>query len=71
MAILIGMDEAGYGPQLGPLVVAASAWEVGGEEVRDQKSEVRDQKSEIRSRSRWDDSAIHLCRQELFGAGNH
>jgi len=29
MGILIGMDEAGYGPNLGPLVVAATAWEVG------------------------------------------
>src|SRR5262245_6733825 len=28
MAILVGMDEAGYGPNYGPLVVAASAWEV-------------------------------------------
>src|SRR5688500_12326261 len=26
MGILIGMDEAGYGPNLGPLVVAATAW---------------------------------------------
>jgi len=26
LAILIGMDEAGYGPNLGPLVVAASVW---------------------------------------------
>ena len=30
MGILIGMDEAGYGPNLGPLVVAATAWEVEG-----------------------------------------
>ncbi|MEX2307683.1 MAG: hypothetical protein WD738_08835 [Pirellulales bacterium] len=28
MGILIGMDEAGYGPHYGPLVVAATAWEV-------------------------------------------
>jgi ribonuclease HII len=28
MAILIGVDEAGYGPNYGPLCVAASAWRV-------------------------------------------
>ena len=28
MAILIGTDEAGYGPNLGPLVVSATVWEV-------------------------------------------
>ena len=28
MPYLIGTDEAGYGPNLGPLVVAASVWEV-------------------------------------------
>ena len=28
MAYLIGTDEAGYGPNLGPLVVAATVWEV-------------------------------------------
>ncbi|QDU26305.1 Hypothetical protein ETAA8_13830 [Anatilimnocola aggregata] len=28
MHLLIGTDEAGYGPNLGPLVVAASAWQV-------------------------------------------
>jgi hypothetical protein len=32
MGILIGMDEAGYGPNLGPLVVAATAWEVKDED---------------------------------------
>lgn len=30
MALIIGMDEAGYGPNLGPLVVTATAWEVPG-----------------------------------------
>jgi ribonuclease HII len=28
MGFLIGMDEAGYGPNLGPLVVAVTVWEV-------------------------------------------
>jgi hypothetical protein len=31
MGILIGMDEAGYGPNLGPLAVAATAWQVDEE----------------------------------------
>jgi hypothetical protein len=30
MGFLIGMDEAGYGPNLGPLVVAATVWDVAG-----------------------------------------
>jgi ribonuclease HII len=28
MAFLVGTDEAGYGPNLGPLVISASVWEV-------------------------------------------
>jgi hypothetical protein len=31
MGYLIGMDEAGYGPNLGPLVITASLWEVPGD----------------------------------------
>jgi hypothetical protein len=34
MGILIGMDEAGYGPNFGPLVVAATAWQVPDEGSR-------------------------------------
>ena len=28
MTLVIGTDEAGYGPNLGPLVVAATAWRI-------------------------------------------
>ena len=39
MAYLIGTDEAGYGPNLGPLVISATVWEVpddvGGENLFD------------------------------------
>ncbi len=34
MALLIGTDEAGYGPNLGPLIVSASAWRVSNEALR-------------------------------------
>lgn len=30
MAWMVGVDEAGYGPNLGPLVVAATAWRLAG-----------------------------------------
>ncbi len=31
MGIIIGMDEAGYGPNLGPLVISATVWRVPGD----------------------------------------
>jgi hypothetical protein len=30
MGLIVGMDEAGYGPNLGPLVITATAWNVPG-----------------------------------------
>jgi hypothetical protein len=45
MAVLIGVDEAGYGPNYGPLCVAATAWRV------DQESGVRSQESVSRRRA--------------------
>lgn len=34
MPLLVGIDEAGYGPLLGPLVVAASLWRVRRDDLR-------------------------------------
>lgn len=34
MPLIIGLDEAGYGPNLGPLVVTATVWEVPGNPQR-------------------------------------
>ena len=31
MAYLIGIDEAGYGPFLGPLCIGATYWEISDE----------------------------------------
>jgi ribonuclease HII len=52
MGILIGMDEAGYGPHYGPLVIAATAWEVTEE------AEVRGQGSGERSNHRLRSAAM-------------
>lgn len=35
MTYLVGMDEAGYGPNLGPLVVSATAWSLPEDAVSD------------------------------------
>ena len=35
MTYIIGVDEAGYGPNLGPLVIAATAWEIADDSWTD------------------------------------
>ncbi len=50
MAWMIGIDEAGYGPTLGPLAVAATVWRIQDSGVRGQGSEV--------SRSRSDRASV-------------
>ena len=34
MPYLVGTDEAGYAPNLGPLVISATVWWVGGADHR-------------------------------------
>lgn len=41
MPYLIGIDEAGYGPNLGPLVIAASVWRVSGPLPEDRQLDAR------------------------------
>ncbi|MEX2172477.1 MAG: hypothetical protein WD851_24360 [Pirellulales bacterium] len=47
MALLIGVDEAGYGPNLGPLVIAATAWEIADCGLRIADYPFSNQKSSI------------------------
>jgi ribonuclease HII len=51
MAVLVGIDEAGYGPLLGPLVVSSSAFEVPDEVLKaDMWGLLKDSVSRHRSR---------------------
>jgi hypothetical protein len=67
MGILIGMDEAGYGPNYGPLVVAATAWEVAEEDTgnRGQRSEGEDFGLEISDCGMQTKSAIRSPKSEI------
>ncbi len=62
MTLVVGTDEAGYGPNLGPLVVAATAWRLaGGAATADRAfAAVADAVGHVASTPLWADSkAIH------------
>ena len=48
MAILIGVDEAGYGPNYGPLAVAATAWRIDGEKAEAGKRKAASSRSALK-----------------------
>jgi len=60
MAILVGIDEAGYGPHLGPLVVSAAAVRLPGDAPADPNlwSALR---SHVRKRPRGTSSRVVVC----------
>ena len=65
MTLVIGTDEAGYGPNLGPLVIAATAWQVA-DDSRDAAAIDRDLEEAVAEGSRaaglsrplWTDSKL-------------
>ena len=43
MTLVIGIDEAGYGPNLGPLVIGSSSWQIDELQCDHLSTEVADQ----------------------------
>jgi len=61
VTLVIGTDEAGYGPNLGPLVVAATAWriEAGPEAVEDRLARALEEAGRLAPGGRlWGDSKL-------------
>lgn len=60
MGLVIGMDEAGYGPNLGPLVVSTTVWEVPG---HPSETDLWEAQAEMISQSRVGkgDSRLHVA----------
>jgi ribonuclease HII len=74
MAYLLGVDEAGYGPNLGPLVVAASAWHVperiGPEKLYDLLSRVIAAPAAERTSQDHDERLAVGDSKQLYKAGD-
>ncbi len=60
MAILVGIDEAGYGPHLGPLVVAAAAVRLPGDDPPDPNL-WGGLRGHVRKRPRGTSSRVVIC----------
>jgi len=70
MAILVGIDEAGYGPHLGPLVVAAAAGKFPGDAAGDPNlwGALR---GHVRKRPSGRSSRVVICDSKVaYGGGN-
>src|SRR5262245_48437348 len=64
MGLLIGMDEAGLGPNLGPFVVAMTVWEVPG---RGERCDLYEQLKDAVSPQPCDDGRLHVAdSKEIF-----
>ena len=68
MAYLVGTDEAGYGPNLGPLVISATVWRVASLEFTDLYSHLRSVVLPARTKTR-EDRLIVADSKALYKSG--
>jgi hypothetical protein len=67
MTVFIGTDEAGYGPNLGPLVISATAWHVP---VAHSDIDLYDRLAEVVSRSPEDHRVAIADSKVLYSSGS-
>lgn len=58
MPLIIGLDEAGYGPNLGPLVISATVWEVP---IQPQRCDLWQRFADVVSQSADDEGRLHIA----------
>ncbi|PQO47997.1 hypothetical protein [Blastopirellula marina] len=68
MTWLIGVDEAGYGPNLGPLVIAATVWQAPNALSPSEMYEVLGDAVAVAKASRKDDRLLIADSKQLFTA---